>query len=171
MTSFFTMAFIVSIFTVFAQFGVVKFETLQSENIGKENFQFFLYAYLFVTGILAASSYEERSWFRKFITGFTGLAKSVYLGFSGSLVGWSLGLLLYVLIAGEYGSVALGLVLSSYMILFAMAPAWYHEQIESERNRMVGFMFGNPRFGRTFNRLGWVFMLASIVGFYDFFSA
>jgi hypothetical protein len=162
---------IVTLFTVLAKFGVVKFESLQTENITKDNYEFFFYLYLFFTGMLAASTYEKRSWFRRFIKAFTGLLKSIYLGFSGSLVGWSFGLLVYVLLKGEFGSVALGMVLTSYMLLFSMAPAWYHEQIETEKEKMVGYIFREPRFAKLFIKLGWVFIIASLSGFYDYFSA
>lgn len=171
MNSFFSMFSIVSIFTVLAKFNVIRFETLQTENLAKDNFEFFLYAYLFLTGALAASSYEYRSWFRSSINKFTGHMKSTYLGFSGSLVGWCFGLLVFVIIKGQFSSIALGLFLTSYMLLIAIAPAWYHEQIEFEKEKMVGYIFREPRFAKLFKSLGWVFMLASLVGFYDYFNS
>ena len=162
---------IVTTFTLLAKLGVVKFEALQAENVAKENYEFFFYLYLLFTGLLAASTYEKRSWFRRFIKAFTGILKSAYLGFSGSLVGWSFGLLVYVFLKGEFGSVALGMMLTLYILLFSMAPAWYHQQIELEKEKMVGCIFREPRFARLLVILGWGFMIASLVGFYDYFSA
>ncbi|MEP1553313.1 hypothetical protein [Paraglaciecola sp.] len=170
MKSFFTLLVLVTIFTLGAKYEIVKFSQLQSENIAKDNFEFFLYIYILLTGLLAASSYEERSLFRKFIRSFTGLIKSIYLGFSGALVGWGLGLTLYVISIGEFSSIALGLVLTSFMLLFAMAPAWYHEQILAQKDSMTGFIFTKPRFAKLFQYIGYVFVLASLFGLYDCFD-
>jgi hypothetical protein len=147
MRSFFTAFGVISLFTVLAKFGVVKFDTLRAENIAKENFQFFVYLYLMLTGVLAASSYERRSWFRSFIQKFTGVVKSFYLGTSGSLVGWCFGLLVYVILSGKFESIAFGLVLTSYMLLFALVPAWCHEHVKNEKEQMIGYIFREPRFG------------------------
>lgn len=170
MKSFFTLLILVTLFTLGAKFEIIKFSQLQSENIAKESFEFFLYIYLLLTGLLAASSYEERSLFRKFVRSFNGLIKSIYLGFSGALVGWALGLTLYVITIGEFGSVALGLVLTSYMILFSLAPAWYHEQILTQKDKMTGFIFTKPRFAKSFQYIGYIFVLAALLGLYDYFG-
>ncbi|MDN7136019.1 hypothetical protein [Pseudidiomarina terrestris] len=171
MWSFIVTLLVVASFTILAKFGVVKFELLQEEKLARNSFVFFLYAYLLVTGFLAASSYERRSYFRTFVKSFSGIVEAIYLSCSGSLVGWSLGLTVYVALIGEWGSLALGLVLTSYMLLYALAPIWYHEQILSQKNKMTGFIFTQPRFSQLFQILGWVFIVAALVGFYDFFSA
>lgn len=171
MISFFTMASMLSLFTLLSSIGLIKFEVMRSENIARESFEFLFYIYLFLIGALAASSYEKRSWFALFIKSFTGVVKSVYLGFSGSLVGWGVGLLLYVLFTGKYGSVIFGLVLTCIMIVFTLTPVWYHKQIEGQREAMIGYIFSEPRFAKLLNRIGWVFIAISCYGFYAFFKA
>lgn len=143
--TFFLSLFLTSFVTVVAKFGNAQFEEIRIEQVGTKSFELFSYLYLMLTGFVLASSFKEKSGLRKFFLNMKKYVKSLYFSAGGALVGWGLGLIIYVIFIGEYKQLPLGFFVTFLLTALIIIPAYYYELSLLEKHKVTGLIFTVPK--------------------------